>query len=75
MNSQTLNFDGSRFMLDKLIMDRGRELQTYERFNVGCKPDICSLYDTVVLERIVCKDLCYIGKEDENNINDYLIRG
>lgn len=74
MNNQTLNFKNNITKLHNSIIEKGKELQIFERFRIGCKPSICEFYDLVVLDRIVCKDLCYIGEEEENIINDYLIR-
>lgn len=72
MNLQSLDFKNNIAKLHNLIISRGKELEIYERVRVGCKPDICSLYDLVVLDRIVCKDLCYITKKHEDKISDYL---
>lgn len=74
MNSQTLNFENNTTKLHNTVISIGKQLQIYERARVGCKPEICELYDLVVLDNIICKDLCYIGKEEEDIINDYLIR-
>jgi hypothetical protein len=74
MNNQTLNFQNNITKLHKLTLDKGTELQVFERYRIGCKPTICELYDLVVLGGIVCRELCYIGKEEEDIINDYLIR-
>ena len=72
MNSQSLDLKNDITKLHNLIISEGKALETYERVRVGCKPYICSLYDLVVLDRIVCKDLCYITKDHKDKISDYL---
>lgn len=70
---QTLDFSTTKTLLGKRILSKGLNKEKFERFGIGCKPTFCEMFDLIMLDNIVCKNLCYIEEEHINKIHNHLI--
>lgn len=70
---QTLDFSSAKTLLSKRVLSKGLDIEKFERFGIGCYPTNCDIFDLIMMDGIVCKDLCYINESHINKIHNHLI--
>lgn len=72
--SQTQNRDTSITRFHKFKKKLVEQKEIYDRLKVGCDITECEAFDVIMLDGIICKNLCYEDKEMRTKINDYLVK-
>lgn len=71
---QTSQYTNHITRLHRIVIRLGQDKEKHRRFKVGSGVGECDMFDAIMLDRIICKDLCYYNQEFDDSINDYLIK-
>lgn len=72
--AQTQNRDTNITKFHKYKMKLVKQKEIYDRLKVGCDITECESFDIIMLDGIICKNLCYENEKMRANINDYLVK-